>query len=60
MLCVYMDFTVNNVLKWGGSTFIHGIFSLKLLIPVLFKFEEAQDPKSSSEALRNAGFDLMK
>ena len=57
MLCTYMDFTINNVLKWGGSTFINGILSLKLLIAVLFEYEEAQDPSSTRKP---PGFDLLK
>ena len=58
MLCTYMDFTINNILKWGGSTFINGIFSLKLLIAVLFEYEEAQDPSVNSKP--PPGFDMFK
>ena len=57
MLCMYMDFTINNCLRWGWSTFINGFFSLKLLIGVLIEYEEAQDPSTTMKA---PGFDLMK
>ncbi len=50
MLCNYMDFEGDVIVRWGLDVLVNGLFSLRFILAELVRYEEIQQELNATKA----------